>query len=114
LIAIFNLKQGEKYYLQPVILLPAPDLGKRQIERLRPQLYTDMAAFIVNRLVAELDRRELERINLVIKKSTSYNELVRVIEEIRPDFKRRKIGYLELYKLEFRLQKFAKMIAEDD
>lgn len=89
-----------------ITFLGLEGLNQGQIEKLRPAIERDLSAYIGSRLISELNDKEVEEINEQVKKSKDFGELLGLISRIKPDFEKRKLVYLEAYKMGFKLQKF--------
>ncbi len=94
----------------PIIYLGLESLNQAQITNLRPQLYNDIAGYIVSRFVDSLSEDQIEQIEPQLSAINNYQTLISVILQIQPEFESEKIRYLEDYRQQFKLQNFIDFI----
>lgn len=91
----------------PIDFLGLQSLNKIQKERLVKPLIADMAAFLIDTFVENLDKNIADEFLTKLEEVKDSPVMVnKLMEEISPEFGEKKMAVLELYRENFKLQKF--------
>lgn len=94
----------------PIEFLELSILSESQKERLRVELYKDMAQYLLDQFIATLKDEQLQEVEGLLPNVKNYDDVMEIIRKYNRNFESLKIMYLKKYKKEFRLQKFAAIL----
>ncbi len=94
----------------PIEFLELSALSDAQKEHLRPELYKDMAQFLLEQFIATLSDEQLQEVEHLLPNIKNYDDVIELIRKYNRNFESLKIMYLKKYKKEFRLQKFTAIL----
>jgi len=95
----------------PIPFLNLTSLATRQKENLTQPLLADIASFIIDRFIADLNPTQLESFEKHLD-TIQHDpfQIIALMEQIDPSFTDRKSTYLDQYKQNFKLQKFLRYL----
>lgn len=92
----------------PIDFLNLTNLPKDQQEKLRIELFKDVAKYLLTRFVEELNEVQAMEIESKKDKIKTFEEVLKIIASYNPGFELKKIDYLNEYKKSFNLEEFKK------
>lgn len=94
-------------FFDPIEYLGLQQLSAIQKQNLFRPLLADIAQFIINAFVIKLDKNKLSDFELQLEKiSKNPKAILELMSKIDSEFEEEKVKLLEIYRQNFRLQKF--------
>lgn len=105
-----KIKRMKQTEFDPIVFLELTPLSPLQKEKLRPALYKDIALSLLDQFVSKLSSSQLTEVEKRLPQIKTYASTTDLIKQYDPNFEYHKMLYLEKYRREFRLQKYAYLI----
>ena len=99
----------DKVNFDPIVYLKL-DIPEEKKESVRDWLYQEMANFILEKYILEVDSNKLDLLNKKIKENTKAENLYGIITGIDENFETKKLKYLEEFEQNINQEKLKELL----